>query len=84
MSKTVAAEESSLPALLQEIANSQEEILVTADGITIAKLVPVPQRPLRSLEWFRANTTILGDIMEPLDEWECEKDELGPEWAPWK
>jgi hypothetical protein len=44
----------------------------------------VPQRPARSLEWFRANTTILGDIMEPLDEWECEKDELGPEWAPWK
>lgn len=82
MSKTVAAEElqSNFPALLREARECNESILVTTGGEVVARVVPIDA--LRGP--MHGTIEILGDIMEPLDEWECEKDELGPEWFPQK
>ena len=76
MSKTVAAAEFQTHSLelLEEVAENQEELVVLKDGKPIGKLVPMPGAKKRSLESLRGSVTILGDIVEPLDdEWDAMK-----------
>jgi prevent-host-death family protein len=77
MAKTVALSEIEWPTLLEEVQKGQEEVVVTKDGQPIAKVVPIgfaAQRRLRSLEELRGSVTVLGDIVEPLDEeWDADK-----------
>ncbi|MFL6248078.1 MAG: type II toxin-antitoxin system Phd/YefM family antitoxin [Thermoanaerobaculia bacterium] len=74
MSKTVAAAEFQAHSLelLEEVAAKQEEsLIVMKDGKTLAKVVPVQERPRKSLEQMRAEgVKILGDIIEPIAEWD--------------
>ena len=57
-------------ALLDEVAETGEEIVVTKRGKPFAKLVPID--PPRGLEM---SVRILGDIVSPLDdEWEANQD----------
>ena len=57
--------------LLDEVAETGEEIEVTKRGKVIAKLVPAEEMNGRSR---RGTLTYHGDIVEPLDdEWETEK-----------
>lgn len=81
MTKTVAAEEFEAHSLelLEEVAETRVEVVVTKEGLPLAKLVPAmpsateTRRP-RTLAELRGSVRILGDIVEPLDdEWDCMK-----------
>ncbi len=72
MSKTVPTTEfeANCLALLDEVAEKQEEVVVTKDGKPLAKVVPASFRATRSLESLRGSGRIVGDILAPLDdEW---------------
>ena len=77
MAKTVAvAEFQAHPLeLLEEAAENQEEVVVVKDGKPIGKLVPIETTPRpRTIEELRAlGGRILGDIVEPLEEWDMTK-----------
>jgi antitoxin (DNA-binding transcriptional repressor) of toxin-antitoxin stability system len=76
MSKTVAAAEFQEHPLdlLEEAAEKQEELLILKDGKPLGTFVPSPDLPIRrSLEALRGSVAILGDIMEPLGEWDLTK-----------
>ena len=76
MSKTVAAAEFQAHSLelLEEVSESQEEVVVLKDGKPIGKLVPISDERRRSLEALRGSVVILGDIVEPFDdEWDAMK-----------
>lgn len=79
MSKSVAEKEARehLVELIDEVNETREEVLVTRDGKTVARLVPpIPLDELRrpTLQQLRGSVKILGDIVEPLeDEWDCMK-----------
>lgn len=62
-------------ALLDEVAETRQEVVVTKDGQPLAKVVPLTARPARSLESLRGSVTILGDIVSPIDdvEWDALK-----------
>ena len=61
--------------LMDEVAESGEEIVITKNGRPVAKLVRHQERPKN---WFgrdRDRIRILGDIISPIDvEWEAESD----------
>ena len=58
-------------ALLDEVAETGKELIVTKRGKPVAKVVPI--EPPKSLE---GSVTILGDIMNIVDpdEWEINQD----------
>ena len=62
-------------ALMDEIAESGEEIIITKRGKPVARLAPCEDKPT---SWFgrdRDGIVIHGDIIEPIDvEWEAETD----------
>ena len=61
-------------ALMDEIAESGEEIVITKRGKPVAKLAPCESRP-RTLFGAGGEIAIRGDIIEPIDvEWEAESD----------
>ena len=59
--------------LMDEVANSGEEIVITKNGKPVAKLAPFRER---SESWFgrdRGKIRILGDVISPVEmEWEAE------------
>ena len=61
--------------LMDEVAESGEEIVITKNGNPTARLVPYRQR---YKDWFGADRDklqILGDIISPIDvEWEAESN----------
>jgi antitoxin (DNA-binding transcriptional repressor) of toxin-antitoxin stability system len=87
MSKTVAAAEFEAHslALLEEVAENQEELVILDDGKPLVKVVPadwhrtttpdqIEPRRAKTLEELRGSVTTLGDIVEPLDdEWDVMK-----------
>ena len=61
-------------ALMDEIAESGEEIVITKRGKPVAKLAPWERKP-RTLFGAGGEIAIHGDIIEPIDvEWEAESD----------
>ena len=61
-------------ALMDEIAESGEEIVITKRGKPVAKLAPCESKP-RTLFGAGGEIVIHGDIIEPIDvEWEAESD----------
>ena len=58
--------------LMDEVAETGEEIVITKNGRPVARLVPCKSKPSK---WFGADegvVEILGDIISPLDvEWEA-------------
>ena len=61
--------------LMDEVAESGEEIVITKNGRPVSRLAPYRKKPT---SWFgidRGRIEILGDITEPIDvEWEAESD----------
>ena len=61
--------------LMDEVAKSGKEIVITKNGRPTARLVPYRKR---FRDWFgadRGSIEILGDIISPIDvEWEAEAD----------
>ncbi|MYC30452.1 MAG: type II toxin-antitoxin system prevent-host-death family antitoxin [Chloroflexi bacterium] len=64
--------------LMDEVAESGEEIIITKNGRPTARLVPYRAKPVK---WFGADEgkiKILGDIISPLDvDWESGIDPDG-------
>lgn len=57
-------------ALLDEVNETGEEIIITRRGKPVARLVPVEREPWKSLI---GSVTWQGDIISPIDEeWEAE------------
>jgi antitoxin (DNA-binding transcriptional repressor) of toxin-antitoxin stability system len=77
MSKTVAAAEFQEHPLelLEEAAAKQEELVVLKNGKPLGTFVPpLSERPRKTLDEMRAEgVKILGDIMEPVLEWDMTK-----------
>ena len=61
--------------LMDEVAESGDEIIITKNGQPVAKLAPYRERPKN---WFgrdQDKLRILGDIISPIDvEWEADSD----------
>ena len=61
--------------LMDEVAQTGDEIIITKNGQPVAKLAPYRDRPK---SWFgrdRDKLRILGDIVSPIDvEWEADSD----------
>ena len=75
MSKTVAADEYEAHPiqLLEEVAKTQEEVVVLRDGKPLGKLTPMHRLPMTIEELRSLGGRILGDIEEPMGEWDMMK-----------
>lgn len=76
MAKSITATElaTHLADVLGDMAKNGEEIVVTSDGHAIMKMVPLTERPPRTLESLRSSLHILGDIEESTEqEWDEER-----------
>ena len=74
-SRTIKASEFKAKCLqlMDEVAASGEEIVITKFGEPVAKLTPHRQKPKAPFGAYKGEIEILGDIISPLDEqWEVE------------
>ena len=61
--------------LMDEVAASGEEIIITKRGRPVSRLAPYRERPKSLFGIDRGRIEILGDIVAPLEEeWEAESD----------
>ena len=61
--------------LLDEVAESGEELVITKNGHPVSRLVPYRVQPRSIFGIDRGRIEIFGDIIEPIDvEWEAETD----------
>ena len=59
--------------LMDEVAESGEEIIITKNGKPVAKLAPYRERPKSLFGIDKGRLRILGDIISPIDvEWEAD------------
>ena len=59
--------------LMDQVAETGEEIVVTKNGRPVSRLVPYRTKPSTFFGRDRGSIRILGDIVEPVDvEWEAE------------
>ena len=60
--------------LMDEVAESGEEIIITKHGRPVSRLTPYREKPKSLFGRGRGMIEIYGDIVEPLDvEWEAEQ-----------
>jgi prevent-host-death family protein len=59
--------------LMDRVAESREEIIITKRGTPVAKLVPIDSVPVRdAFGWMKGTAEELGDIISPIDvEWDA-------------
>lgn len=61
--------------LMDEVAESGDEIVITKNGKPVAKLAPYRERPKSLFGIDKGRIQILGDIIEPIDvEWDADVD----------
>ena len=61
--------------LMDEVAESGEEIVITKNGRPVSRLLPYRKRPSAFFGRDRGRIRILGDIVSPSDEeWEAESN----------
>jgi prevent-host-death family protein len=70
--RTISADE--VQAHLLDLLEEHAEFVITKDGEPVARVVPITESRRRlTLEELRRSIRIVGDIMEPVDEWDVEK-----------
>jgi len=58
--------------IMDEVAATREPVVITKNGVAIAKLVPATGKPDTLVGALKGSITILGDIISPVDvEWEA-------------
>lgn len=74
MERTIKASEfkATCLKLMDEVAESGDEVVITKNGNPVSRLVPYREKPKSLFGCFRDQIKITGDIMAPLD---CEWDE---------
>jgi len=61
--------------LMDDLAESGGEIVITKHGRPVSRLLPYRERPKSLFGAYRGRLEILGDIIEPIDvRWEAESD----------
>lgn len=69
--------EENVHALVDDVIERGDEVLLTKDGRPVAKIVPMSIGEVRerAVEKLRGSLEIVGDIVSPIDdlEWEVEK-----------
>ncbi len=73
MERTIKASEfkATCLKLMDEVAESGAEVVITKNGKPVSRLVPYRQRPKSLFGCLRGVMEITGDIMSPLDdEWD--------------
>ncbi len=59
--------------LMDEIGKTGEQVVITKRGKPVSLLSPYPERPASLFGLHQGSLTILGDILEPIDEgWDVE------------
>ena len=59
--------------LMDEVAETGEEVVITKHGRPVSRLVPYQERPKSLFGLDRGRMKIVGDIVSPIDvEWEAE------------
>ena len=79
-SKTIKASEFKAKCLqlMDEVAATGEEIVITKNGRPVSRLTPYREKPKTLFGVDRDKIVILGDIVEPIDvEWDAE---TGKNW----
>ncbi|MCE2488105.1 MAG: type II toxin-antitoxin system prevent-host-death family antitoxin, partial [Desulfurellaceae bacterium] len=74
-SRTIKASEFKAKCLklMDEVAASGKEVVITKNGRPVSRLVPYREKPKSLFGIDRGRIELLGDIIEPLDvEWEAE------------
>ena len=65
--------------LMDEVAETGKEIIITKNGRPVSRLVPHVERPKSIVGIDKGRIEILGDIIEPIDvEW----DAVAGRWEP--
>ncbi len=63
--------------LMDEVAETGEELIITKNGKRVAKLVPCQELPKTLRGVSRGEIEIIGDIIEPIDvEWTADVDNI--------
>ncbi len=59
--------------LMDRVAESREEIIITKRGKPVAKLVPIDNKPVRdAFGWMKGTIIFEGDVISPIDvEWDA-------------
>lgn len=72
MSKSVSAGDlaANIDALLDEVAQTQEEVIVTKDGRAVARVVPIADE-MRGPMY--GTIRFLDDIVESTETWDCDQ-----------
>ena len=77
--KTIEASEFKVKCLklMDEVAETGEDIVITRNGRPVSRLVPYWEKPKTLWGIDRGRFEILGDIIEPIDvEWEAETGKI--------
>jgi len=57
-------------ALMDQVNESGDEIIITKNGVPVSKLSPIINKPKTLFGMNKQNIEIIGDILEPIDvEW---------------
>jgi prevent-host-death family protein len=76
MERTIKASEfkATCLKLMDEVAESGDEVVITKNGKPVSRLVPYREGPRSLFGCFRGQMEITGDIMSPaMDEWDEER-----------
>ena len=60
-------------AIMDEVQQTGEPVLITKHGKPVAQLVPAPGKPDDIFDYMKGKVKILGDIVEPItpeEDWE--------------
>lgn len=64
--------------LMDRVADTGEEIVITKNGVPVSRLVPYRTRPRTLFGIDRGRIKIVGDIIEPVDvEWHAQLGDAG-------
>ncbi|MGN6184934.1 MAG: type II toxin-antitoxin system prevent-host-death family antitoxin [Thermoanaerobaculia bacterium] len=73
MSKTVALADVDLPALLEEIVATKEEVVITKNGAPVVRVLPAVEKKPMTIEEIRKAVLHVGDVESPVLEWDPER-----------
>ena len=59
-------------ALMDEVQQSGEEIVITKHGKPVARLAPAHHAAPSMLGWMRGTSEVVGDIVGPEDDWDLD------------
>ncbi len=75
--KTIKASEFKAKCLkiMDEVAATGEPVVITKNGVPVARLVPARERPKTIFGAMKGSILYMGDVVSPIgEEWEAERE----------